>query len=116
MQGLMLHAGAQKLGRQDLLALPTPESTATHTVIPHSQLVEATIDALADRRSEIVREEYGVSKDGMKMVGVMTLNIGEEVDRPDRVNLTLALRNSHDKSFSLGMVAGFRVFCCDNLA
>ena len=116
MEGLMLHRGAQRLARQDLLALPAPDSTDTHTVVPHAQLVEATLEALDYRRIEVIKDEYGVSKDGMKMFGVMTLSIGEEADRADRINLTLGLRNSHDKSFALGMVAGFRVFCCDNMA
>ena len=111
MQGLMLHAGAQKLGRQDLLALPTPEGTETHTIIPHSKVVEAAIEALSYRRIEIVKDEYGVSRDGAKMFGVLTLDIDGS-----GINLVLGLRNSHDKSFSLGMVAGFRVFVCDNLA
>lgn len=112
----MLHVGAEKVGRQDLLNLPVPDSTTTHTVIPHSKLVEAIIEALAYRRIEIVKDEYGLSKDGMRMFGAMTLNLGEDTDRADRINLVLGLRNSHDKSFSLGMVAGFRVFVCDNLA
>lgn len=116
MTGLMLHAGATKLGRQDLLALPTPEGTDTHTVVPHSKVVESTLEALAYRRIEVVKDEYGVSRDGMKMFGVLTLSVGEDGDRNDRVNLVLGIRNSHDKSFALGMVAGFRVFICDNLA
>jgi hypothetical protein len=111
MSGLMLHAGAEKIGRQDLLALPTPESTATHTVVPHSKIVESAIEALSYRRIEVVKDEYGISSDGAKMFGVLTL----DVER-DGINLVLALRNSHDKTFSLGMVAGFRVFVCDNLA
>lgn len=112
---LFLHRGAQKLGRQDLLALPSPDSTDTHIVVPHSKIVEATIEALAFRRIDIVNDEYGVSKDGMKMFGVLTLNVCAGKNG-DAIYLTLALRNSHDKTFALGMVAGFRVFCCDNLA
>jgi hypothetical protein len=115
MQGLMLHAGAQKLGRQDLLALTTPASTETHTVIPHSKVVEATLEALAYRRIEVVSDEYGVSKDGAKFFGVMTLDVSHG-EGGAAIRLALAFRNSHDKTFSLGMVAGFRVFCCDNLA
>jgi hypothetical protein len=104
MNGLMLHAGATKLGRQDLLALPTPEGTDTHTTIPHAKVVESTLEALAYRRIDVVKDEYGISKDGNKMFGALTL----DVER-NGVNLVLALRNSHDKSFALGMVAGFRV-------
>ena len=113
MEGLMLHAGANRIGRQDLLSLPSPASTETHTVIPHAILVESTLEALSYRRIEIVKDEYGISKDGMKMFGVLTLNVnGPSGD----IALVLGLRNSHDKTFSLGMVAGFRVFVCDNLA
>jgi hypothetical protein len=108
---LITHAGATRLGRQDLLALPTPESTDTHTVVAHSQVVGDVLEALAFRNIEVVKDEYGLSKDAMKMFGVLTLNIER-----NGVNLVLGLRNSHDKSFSLGMVAGFRVFVCDNLA
>lgn len=111
MSGLILHAGAEKIGRQDLLALPTPDSTETHTIVPHSKIVEATIEALSYRKIEVVKDEYGISKDGAKMFGVLTLNVER-----DGVNLVIACRNSHDKTFSLGMVAGFRVFVCDNLA
>jgi len=32
------------------------------------------------------------------------------------VCVALGLRNSHDKSFSLALTVGFRVFVCDNLA
>jgi hypothetical protein len=116
MDTLMLHQGATKLGRQDLLALPTPDGTDTHTTIPHAKVVESALEALAYRRIDVVKEEYGVSKDAMRMFGVLTLSVGEGGDRADRVNLVLGLRNSHDKSFALGMVAGFRVFVCDNLA
>ena len=59
MQGLMLHAGAEKLGRQDLLALPTPEGTDTHTVIPHAKVVEAAIEALGYRRITSSRTSTG---------------------------------------------------------
>lgn len=108
---LLAHRGTDKLGRQDLLALPSPESTETHTVIPHAKLVESTLEALSYRRIEVLSDEYAVSKDGMKLFGALTLSIDG-----NGVNLVLGLRNSHDKSFALGMVAGFRVLVCDNLA
>ncbi len=116
MANLMLHAGATKLGRQDLLALPTPEGTDTHTTVPHAKVVETALEALAYRRIDVLKEEYGISKDANRMFGVLTLSIGEDGDRADRVNLVLGIRNSNDKSFALGMVAGFRVFVCDNLS
>src|SRR2546430_2638626 len=76
---------------------------------------EAAPEALAYRQITVVKDEYGVSQDGMKMFGVMTLSLTHG-NGGDAISLAIGLRNSHDKSFALGMVAGFRVFCCDNLA
>ena len=115
MQGLILHAGAEKLGRPGPFGSDHPGFNQPHTVIPHSKVVEATLEALAYRRIEVVADEYGVSKDGAKFFGVMTLDVSHG-EGGAAIRLALALRNSHDKTFSLGMVAGFRVFCCDNLA
>ena len=61
-------------------------------------MVEATIEALAYRRIEVIKDEYGVSKDGAKMFGAPTLNIDGS-----GINLVLGLRNSHDKSFRLAL-------------
>lgn len=108
---LIAHAGAKKLGRQDLLALPTPEGTATHRPVPHSTLVSGIIESLDYRKIEVVSEEYAATEDGMRLFGVLSLSLCE-----GDIRLAIAFRNSHDKSFALGLVAGFRVFCCDNLA
>ena len=108
---LIAHTGAKKLGRQDLLALPIPDSTHTHKVVPHSAMVQATIEALGYRKLEVVRDEYAVTPDGARMFGFLEINIEE-----NGVRLGLGLRNSHDKTFALGIVVGFRTFVCDNLA
>jgi hypothetical protein len=107
----MAHTGAEKIGRQDLLALPTPESTATHSVVPHSKIVEALIESLGFRRYDVVRDEYAVTADGMRMFGVLEIN-----EEGTGVRFAIGCRNSHDKSFSLGLTVGYRVFVCDNLA
>jgi hypothetical protein len=45
------------------------------------------------------------------MFGVLALDIEE-----NGVRVSIGLRNSHDKSFALGITIGYRVFVCDNLA
>lgn len=111
MEGLFVHAGAKKLGRQDLLVLPTPEGTETHRPVPHATLVQGIIEALDYRKIDIVAEDYAATEDGQRLFGVLSLSLAS-----GDINLAIAFRNSHDKSFALGLVAGFRVFCCDNLA
>lgn len=98
------------LGRQDLIGLPIPEATRTHVPIPHAAIVESIIQSLAFRNIEVERDEYALSKDAMRMFGVMTLNM-----QHSGVKLAMGLRNSNDKSFSLAITVGFRVTVCSNL-
>ena len=111
MQGLMIHAGAARIGRHDLVALPTPEATNTHKPIPHHELVQALIESLAYRQLDVVKDEYAISPDGMRLFGFLALNLEHA-----GIRLALGIRNSHDKTFSLGITVGYRVFVCDNLA
>src|SRR5665213_1167770 len=62
-----------KLTREQLALVPTPPGTATHRPIPHGEVVRALVDTLGLRHIAPVREEYAVSKDGMKMFGIVEL-------------------------------------------
>jgi hypothetical protein len=111
MEGLVAHRGAQLLARQDLLALHTPEGTQTHRPIPHAKVVEALIESLGLRQMVVVQDQYAVTPDANRMFGVLSLDV-----EYSGVRVTLGVRNSHDKSFSLALTVGYRVFVCDNLA
>lgn len=107
----MVHAGAKKFGRQELLAMPTPDATDTHVPVAHSHVVQALIESLAFRNLEVVRDEYAITPDFQRMFGFLEINIEDK-----GIRLALGVRNSHDKSFALGITVGYRVFVCDNLA
>ncbi len=106
-----LIAAAGKISRTDLALVPTPPGTATHRPIPHIEVVNALVETLGFRHIAVVREEYAVSRDGMKMFGVMELDQGMHGAR-----FALGIRNSHDKTFRLAITVGYRVFVCENLA
>jgi len=100
-----------KLTREQLSRVHTPGGTATHKPIPHIEVVEKLLEALSFRQIGVVREEYAVSANGMKMFGVLDLTTGFPGCR-----FAIGLRNSHDKSFRLSCTVGLRVFVCENLA
>lgn len=108
---LVAHCGAQKINREQLLEIPLPEATRSHQPLAHHAVVETLEEALGYRHLSIVREEYAVSADGMKMFGVMDLNSQFTEGR-----FSIGLRNSNDKSMRLALTAGYRVFVCDNMA
>ena len=106
-----LIASTAKLTRQQLAAVPTPLGTATHRPVPHAEIVEALVETLSFRHIGVVTEEYAVSKDGMKMFGVLDLDTGIPGCR-----FSIGVRNSHDRSMRLAAVVGVRVLVCENMA
>lgn len=108
---LLAHCGSRKLTREELTAIPAPEGTATHRPVPHCEIVEAVVETLGFRHISVVRDEYAVSQDGMKMFGVLDLETTF-----DGCRFAIGIRNANDKSMRLAMTVGYRVFVCDNMA
>jgi len=108
---LVAHCGAHKVTRDQLRELPVPEGTKTHQPLSHYGIVEVLEEALTFRYLKVVREEYAVSQDGMKMFGIMELNSEFRGCR-----FSIGMRNSNDKSMRLALTVGYRVFVCDNMA
>jgi hypothetical protein len=100
-----------KLTREQLALVATPAGTATHRPVPHAEVVSALVDTLALRHIAPVREEYAVSKDGMKMFGIVEIETTFQGCR-----FAIGIRNAHDKSMRLAMTVGYRVLVCDNMA
>lgn len=100
-----------KITRQELQAIPVPQATSTHQPLSHYEIVEALLETLGFRRIEVVRDEYAVSHDGMRMFGVLDLELGIT-----GVRFSIGIRNANDKSMRLAMCIGYRVLVCDNMA
>jgi hypothetical protein len=108
---LVAHCGTRKITRDELREIPVPEGTRTHQPLSHFEVVETLTESLGFRFLTVVRDEYAVSPDGMKMFGVMDLN-----SEFDGCRFSIGLRNSNDKSMRLALTAGLRVMVCDNMA
>lgn len=108
---LMLHSGAGAVSYDDLRAVQTPAGTDSHVPVPHHEIVELLRYTLGFYGHEIVQEDHAIMPDGMRYFGLMTLRstYGDYGD-------VVGLRNSHDKSFPIGIAFGSKVFVCDNLA
>lgn len=108
---LMLHSGGEEIDRAGLQELLTPMPERTWHPIPHHTLFDLVYETVSDNGLKIVAVQMGIAKDGARFFALM--EIGN--DRVD-YNMTIGLRNSHDKTFPAGLVVGSRVFVCDNLA
>lgn len=108
---LMLHRGAADIDYDGLRQLTTPQPTPTHVPIPHYRIIDLIRTTLGMYGHEVVGEHHGITEDGSRYFGVMSLR-STYTGYED----TVGLRNSHDKSFPVGIGFGSRVFICDNLA
>lgn len=111
MEGLLAHGDSEKLKRDALALIPAPNATATFQPVQHLTLVNAVLETLSFRHIDVVQDEYAVSKDGMKLFGVLDLETQIEDCR-----FSLGIRNANDKSMRLALTVGYRVFVCDNMA
>jgi hypothetical protein len=112
MHKLLLHAGAATASFDEVAAVPTPDGNARWTPIPHALLLQTVIDQVTASGMTVAEPEYALwGKAGERFFGVLTLRNG---DNHDDYATLIGLRNSHDQSYSAGLVCGARVFICDN--
>jgi hypothetical protein len=104
----------------DLVNLPEPRQLgAVHQPIPHNLLARALRVEAAERGYQVTREQFAVASGGEKLFGVIDLMpegvVSAEVVAAEDRGLSLGFRNSTNSTLALKMVAGSRVFVCDNL-
>lgn len=113
MSNLILHAGGFSATLADLKAAPAPDATRHYKPVLHAELREHILTALAPAGLKLEREQYGLTRDGRRMFGVLDVANGHGADD---WRLAIGIRNSYDRSLAVGLCAGSRVFVCDNLA
>jgi len=110
MSKLMLHAGGQVASLLELRSVSVPDRTDTWVPVPHDEVVDSVHYQLESAGIRVAEESFALSKGGARMFGVITLHSESEYAT------TIGVRNSHDRSFPVGLALGSRVFVCDNLA
>lgn len=114
----MVHAGGEIVTRQQLASIPTPATTPTWRPISHADLVEMIDNRLANAGYRIAREQFATKKDGLWFFGALDLEPAGDtaLEVVPGVGLAVGFQHSNDKRRALRVVAGGRVFVCDNLA
>ena len=99
------------VSRDDVTLVPTPDSTESWKPVPHMEVIEAVTDVVKAHDWQILEESFGLAREGQKLFGVMRINKSSSSDW----SRCIGLRNSHDKSFAVGLSAGISVRVCSNL-
>lgn len=109
---LILHNGCERVTREELKAVKTPKKTDSWVPVNHYNCIGLIAEEVERQGMKIIKEEYGLNSTGSKMFGVMRF----APDGNPEYSRALGIRNSHDRTLSLSIVAGVNVFVCDNLA
>ena len=109
--GLIMQEG-KFVSRDEVARTDTPCSTATWRPVPHIDVIEAVTEVIRAHNWSIEGEKFGLASDGRKMFGVMEIGRSSSLEW----HRCVGIRNSHDKSFAVGLSAGIVVCVCTNLA
>ena len=112
MSNLCMGGGGQIVDRNGVALVETPAGTASWKPVPHIEVIDAVTEVVKAHHWEITEEQFGLAREGQKLFGVMKINKTSSLDW----TRCIGLRNSHDKSFSVGLTAGISVMVCSNMA
>lgn len=111
---LDLLGGGESMSRVELHQVPTPASTHSYRPIAHVSLVNRLQDQLSQANQTIVQEKHLVSNKGNHYFGLFEIQDKNNPSSKDTAQI-VGLRNSHDKKFPAGVMAGDAPFICSNL-
>jgi hypothetical protein len=109
---LVVHRGGWKATKADLAAVPVPDPTESYHPVPYGRFVEEVELHVPRFGLTVQSSAFALAREGSQMFGVLTCVNGKPAAD---YALAIGVRNSYDRSLSVGLTLGNRVFCCDNL-
>lgn len=105
-------AGSFRASYADLKAMADPEKLGRiHTPVRHDVFIDGLREAVAMAGLTVNREELAIARGGAKLFGVMDFS-----SEDGKVGACMGFRHGNDRSMRIKVVAGIRVFVCDNMA
>lgn len=108
---LISHVDTTLVTRKQLASLLPVVPTETFKPVSHIELIETLEKTLKRRGVRINREEFALRHDGSRLFGVFDL----DYEGVSGSCASMGLRTANDKSMSIQICAGLRVFVCDNM-
>ncbi len=113
MTEILMHRGGELVTRDRLDLIPMPEATESYVPVSHYHLADKFLTISQDilRDYTLIGENYGIARQGNQLFAVLKFK-----NEQSEMGLSIAFRNSYDRSMAIGMAIGAMVFVCDNLA
>ena len=113
MEEMIIHRGGELVSKEQLDLIKVPEATESYVPVSHYHLADKLESLSSDILKDyvLVGQSYALARQGNQMFALLKFQRdGGEMA------LSIAFRNSYDRSMSLGVAVGASVFVCDNLA
>lgn len=113
MEQIILHRGGELVTKEQLDLIRMPEATESYVPVSHYHLADKLESLSCDILKDyiLVGQSYALARQGNQMFALLKFQKDE-----GEMALSIAFRNSYDRSMSLGVAVGASVFVCDNLA
>ena len=118
-EAVLSHSASHLVTLDDLAAIPAGDRMGPHhRPVPHIELVSTVKQAFSRRGYAVAREQYSVSHENARLFGTLDLvpTTGASLVEGLEGGMAVGLRHANDQAFALGVIAGLRVFVCDNMA
>jgi len=107
---LLLHCGSKAVSRVDVMAVPLPVATNRWKPVSYNDALSFVEQSIEEHlKIKQIRSSFGLNKKGNQMFAELTYDNGSDL------GVAFGLRQSYNKSLSLGLAVGAKVFVCDNL-
>ncbi len=113
MDEFIIHRGGEIVKREHLDLVKVPEETESYVPVPHYHLADKLLTVSQDLLTDftLVGENYALARQGQQLFALLKFQKDDS-----EIGLSVAFRNSYDRSMSVGLAIGASVFICDNLA
>ena len=110
---LILHKGGTLVPFEQVLSVPVPPPEGAWRAVPHAEVYREFENQLGLADLRVTNAQHALACEGQRYFSLLDV---QSAQAPEGVGFVVAIRNSHDKTFSIQGTAGHRVFVCDNLA
>lgn len=104
--------GNELVTREQLDLIQVPEPTNTYTPVSHYDLT-GRVKAISEvilKDYQLIGEKYAIARQGNQLFALLDFQTGDT-----ETSLSVAYRNSYDRSMAIGIAVGSSVFICENL-
>src|SRR5258708_33918427 len=109
---LVVHRGGWEATKADLASVSVPTPTDSYHPVPYGRFVEEVELHIPRFGLKVESSAFALAREGRQMFGVLTCT---NRHGPDDYPLAIGIRNSYDRSLSVGLIARPAVLRSTNL-